>query len=401
MSTALLYHGFGLRGIRYKTVFYKKNKLIFHAVITDQYIKCPRCHRRDFIFKGRKIRKFHMPPLGRKRCILKLETHRCYCKNCGNLWWPQLPFMLGKHRFIRSFALVVLDLLRFATIQSVAAYLGVGWDMIKEIHKIKLSRIYKRIPLRNVRYIGIDEFSIKKGHKYMTIFVDLSTGRILHVVEGKSKEAILPFLRKLAKKAKKLKAVAMDMSRSYFWAVHETLPGVEIVFDKYHIMALMNKAIDDFRKEYQGELDNLQKRTIKGSRFLLLANYSSLDSAKRTRLKELLEVNQPLYVIYSMKEQLRLFWDFENSEQAQIFLETWCKDARETGIKHLVKVADTLGAFKTTVLNYFKFRITNAVTEGIVNKIKTLKRQAYGFRDMEYFKLRLYHLHEQRYSLSG
>jgi transposase len=88
--------------------------------------------------------------------------------------------------------------------------------VIKEIHKTRLSAIYKRISLHNVCYIGIDEFSIKKGHKYMTIFVDLSTGRILHVVEGISKESIYPFLKKVSKKAKKLKAVAMDMSRSYF-----------------------------------------------------------------------------------------------------------------------------------------------------------------------------------------
>lgn len=193
----------------------------------------------------------------------------------------------------------------------------------------------------------------------------------------------------------------MDMSRSYFWAVHETLPGVEIVFDRYHIMALMNKAIDDFRREYQRELEVLDKRTIKGSRFLLLANYDSLDTAKKERLDALLEINQPLYTIHSMKEQLRLFWEFENYKKARTFLETWCKDASETGIEHLTKVANTLAAFKTTLLNYFKYRITNAVTEGIVNKIKTLKRQAYGFRDMEYFKLRLYHLHNQRYSLSG
>ena len=193
----------------------------------------------------------------------------------------------------------------------------------------------------------------------------------------------------------------MDMSRSYFWAVHETLRGVGIVFDRYHIMALMNKAIDDFRRQYQRELEALDKRTIKGARFLLLANYDSLDSAKKERLEALLEVNQPLYTIYSMKEQLRLFWELENYQQARMFLETWCKDARETGIKHLIKVANTLGAFQTTLLNYFKYPITNAVTEGIVNKIKTLKRQAYGYRDIEYFKLRLYHLHNQRYSLSG
>jgi transposase len=102
-----------------------------------------------------------------------------------------------------------------------------------------------------------------------------------------------------------------------------------------------------------------------------------------------------------MKEQLRLFWEQPDLESARHFLETWCKDAREVGIKTLAKLAKTLAGYRTGLLNYFKHRISNATTEGLNNKIKTLKRQAYGFRDMEYFKLRLYHLHAQRYSLAG
>ncbi len=106
-----------------------------------------------------------------------------------------------------------------ATIKDVADFMRVGWDMIKNIHKLKLKRMYRTRPIKNVRYIGIDEFAIKKGHRYMTIFVDLRDGRIIHAVEGKSKKAVLPFLKRLRRHAHKLKAIAMDMSASYFWAV--------------------------------------------------------------------------------------------------------------------------------------------------------------------------------------
>ena len=91
----------------------------------------------------------------------------------------------------------------------------------------------------------------------------------------------------------------------------------------------------------------------------------------------------------------------ENGTSARAFLETWCRDALNSGVKHLAKVAKTLAAYRSGLLNYFKHPITSAMVEGINNKIKTLKRQAYGFRDQEYFKLRLYHLHTQRYSLTG
>jgi transposase len=291
--------------------------------------------------------------------------------------------------------------LKFGTIRSVSEFLGVGWDLVKEIHKERLSLLYRAIPLRKVKYIGVDEFSLRKGHEYMTVFTDLETGRILHAVEGKGKEEIRPFLEQLSKKAKRLKAIAMDMSSSYCFAVREWLPRVDIVFDHYHISALMNHALDEIRRSQQRELDKLGQKTLKGNRFLLLRNYDALQPDRKARLDALLQANQPLFIAHSMKEQLRLFWQKENSAQAKQFLDIWLKDAMKSGIRELARVAKTLAAYKTGLLNFFKHPITNAVVEGTNNKIKTLKRQAYGFRDMVYFKLRLYHLHTQRYSLSG
>jgi transposase len=309
--------------------------------------------------------------------------------------------MVGTHRFVRSFALTVLDMLRFGTIRSVAEYLGVGWDLVKNIHKERLQCLYRKIPLHKVTAIGIDEFSFKEGHRYMTVVTDLNTGRVLHAVEGKGKEDIRPFLETLARKAKRLKAAAMDMSSAYFWAFHETLPHVDVVFDRFHIMSLMNQAVDELRRDFQRELDFLGQQTLKGSRFLLLRNYDSLGPDRKARLDALLKVNHPLFVIHSMKEQLRLFWEKEDRKEAEAFLAVWCRDAINSGIKALKRVGNTLGAYRTGLLNYFKHRITSGAVEGLINKIKTLKRQAYSFRDPEYFKLRLYHLHTQRYSLAG
>lgn len=115
----------------------------------------------------------------------------------------------------------------------------------------------------------------------------------------------------------------------------------------------------------------------------------------------MLDTNESLFVAYVMKEQLRLFWKEPDVEKAAKFLHAWLRDAMDSGIRSLMKVAKTLAGYRTGLLNYFKHGITNGRAEGVNNKIKTLKRQAYGFRDMEYFKLRLYHLHVQKYSLSG
>ena len=401
MSTSILYHAFGLKGIDYRATHFLADRIIFSAEMNDQWVRRPQCGCRDTSFKGQKRRWFYMSPIGRKKCMLELVLHRLKCRACSALWWPTLPFMIGTHRFVRSFALTVLDMLRFSTIRSVAEYLGVGWDMVKNIHKERLQFLYRKIPLHEVRAIGIDEFSFKEGQHYMTVVTELDTGRVLHAVEGKGKEDIRPFLETLARKAKRLEAVAMDMSSAYFWAVHETLPHVDVVFDRFHVVALMNQAIDELRRDYQRELDLLGQQTLKGSRFLLLRNYDSLAPDRKARLDALLEVNRPLFVIHSMKEQLRLFWEKEDRKEAEQFLSVWCRDAMRSGIKALIRVGKTLAAYRTGLLNYFKHRITSGAVEGLINKIKTLKRQAYGFRDPEYFKLRLYHLHTQRYSLAG
>ena len=401
MSTSILYHAFGLRGIEYRATRYEGEYIVFEAEMTTRNISCPTCNNEEVIFKGNKWREFLMPPIGRKRCLLHLLLHRVRCTKCGHLWWPRLSFMLGKHTYVRSFALQVMDLLKMGTIQDVANFMRTGWDIIKNIHKMKLKSMYKSRPLKRVKYLGVDEFAIRKGHSYMTIFVDLKDGRIIHAVEGKSKDDIRPFLKRLKQHARKLKAIAMDMSASYFWAVREILPDVDVVFDRFHVMNLMSKAIDSFRREYQRTMSHEGRKLLKGSRFLLLGNYENLDADKRSRLDELLQLNEPLATMHIMKEQLRLFWDLKDRKSAESFLKDWCFDAMNSGITHLAKVARTLMSYRTGILTYFDHKITNGPVEGLVNKIKTLKRQAYGYRDMEYFKLRLYHLHCQRYSLAG
>lgn len=132
-----------------------------------------------------------------------------------------------------------------------------------------------------------------------------------------------------------------------------------------------------------------------------MTNYDHLSVDRKERLHHLLSANEPLFTAHCMKEQFRLFLEQPNPESGRHFLETWCEGASESGIEVLARVGKTLSGYRTGLLNYFKHRITNAMAEGLNNKIRTLKRQAHGFRDMEYFELRLYHLHTQRYSLSG
>ncbi len=396
MSQSLLYQVFGIKGVNYRSTSFLGNAVIFNVEAKNRHVECSSCGHKDSIFKGHRERYFRMPPIGRKQALLCVTINRLQCKSCRKIWWPSLSFVKGKVRYTRSFALTVLDMLRFATIKAVSDFLHVSWNVVKQIHKDKLGKTYRHIRLTDVKYLGMDEFSIRKNHSYMTVFVNLQTGRILHAVEGRSKEAIVHFLKRVKRVAKNLKAIAMDMSVSYSSAVKEILPNIPIVFDRYHIMAIMNRHIDDLRREQQRSLSGQGKKFIKGSRFLLLRNYDSVKGENRERLNTLLDANAPLYEIHTMKEQLRLFWEQTNQLEAVTHLVAWIFDAMISDVKQLRKMASTLIDHFMGVIHYYPHKITNGLLEGLNNKIKTMKRQAYGFRDMEYFKLRLYDLHADK-----
>jgi transposase len=235
----------------------------------------------------------------------------------------------------------------------------------------------------------------------MTLVIDLETGMILHAHEGRDAAALILFLEKLRRKRAKLRAVAMDMWPAYLQAVKQVFPQVDVVHDPYHIVAIVNRAIDETRRDLYRQLNGQERQVLKGSRFLLLRGMERLNPRSLERLMELMEINEPLYQAYLLKEDIRMFWNLPNAELAQTFLESWIGQARTLGLKHFVKLADTLEKHLAGLLTYFQHRISTGPLEGLNNKIKVLKRQAYGFRDQSYFKLRLYFIHESVPAFTG
>jgi transposase len=154
---------------------------------------------------------------------------------------------------------------------------------------------------------------------------------------------------------------------------------------------------------YREATDVMQKAVLKGTRWLLLKNPENLDQEKdeKQRLKEALALNEPLATAYYLKDDLRRFWEQPGKAFATIFLNGWICRAQASGIKILQQRAKTLAAHHTGLLAYYDVMISSGPMEGTNNKIKTMKRQAYGFRDMEFFKLKILAIHETRYALVG
>jgi transposase len=191
------------------------------------------------------------------------------------------------------------------------------------------------------------------------------------------------------------------MSAAYASAIKSHLPGVDIIFDRFHVTKLLNDTIDKIRRDEYAKCKSNGIEVLKGQRYLLLRNFVDLDDGQKSSLKSLLEINQPLAIAHSMKEQLRSFWNCDSRTEGARFLCRWIMEALESGVQLLAKAARSLLHRFQGLLSYFDHGIDNGKAEGINNKIKVLKRQAYGYRDLEYFKLRLYHLHKKETQLVG
>jgi len=344
-------------------------------------------------------------PIGNKPVFINIPVQRVECRDCGSIRQVKLNFADERYFYTKAFERYALDLLRYMTILDVARHLGVSWDVIKEIQKRNLKKRFSKPKLNKLKKIAIDEISIGKGHKYLTIVLDLLTGAVVFVGDGKGADALEPFWKRLKpSSAKKIKAVAIDMSPAYISAVTYNLPNAAIVFDHFHIIKLYNEKLSNFRRQLHYTMpDDLRKDVLKGTRWLLLKGNENLDDSRneQQRLQAALELNRPLAIVYYMKEDLRSLWDWDDKETAAWHLDSWCKMARASKIPMLTKFANTLSAHRSGILSYFDHRISTGPLEGTNNKIKTMKRQAYGFRDMDFFKLKILGIHETKYALVG
>lgn len=251
--------------------------------------------------------------------------------------------------------------------------------------------------------IGIDEFATRKGHIYKTIVVDLDTGRIIHVGEGKGKEALRGFWKRVRRNKVKITTVTSDLSAAFIASVMENAPNAVHVYDKFHVSKLVNDVVDTVRRQVYAQETDLEKRSlIKGARWLLLRKDRDIfDDEKKMRLENILQTNTPLFHAYYLKEDLDQIWMQRSKQEAEKQLFYWCQRAKETQLTPFIKVANTLMARRSGILAWYHAPVTNAMLEGINNKIKVMKRRAYGYRDEQYFNLLLLGLHDKTNAIRG
>lgn len=400
-TTSFCYHTLGTTNFQYLKTKYQGNVVYIHMEKNHGKQCCSKCKSHNVTQKGKKYREIRTLPIGKKTIILCLHLHRLYCNDCKSMLLETIEVADSKKHYSNKLASWVIDLLKYATIQDVAKITNLSWAQVKDIEKVYLKKKYEQIEVENLRYIAIDEFYTGQKTGYYTFVTNLQTGRIVFVAEGKDEKCLEPFFSKLESRKIKIEAASIDMGKSYIAAIMHYLPGTDIVFDHFHVVKLINSKLDELRRKAVDEAERLGIPSHKGLRWIVLKNPENLTDKQRPLLSQLLDLNTPLAKAYLLKEQFRTFWNLPGEQEGKQFLATWIEELKSIGSPILNSLARTIKAYSFGLLNYFKYRISSGIMEGLNNKVSTLIKRAYGFRDMEYFMLKVKAVHETRYSLVG
>lgn len=404
MSTSLLYHAFGVKGYHQSAIQFEAGAVIIRIEQPREKLCCSACGSNDVFAKGAVARRFRSVPIGSKPVWIEFAVPRVRCRHCGLERQVSIPFAEPKKSYTKNFARYVLELSSQMTIQGVAQHLNVGWDLVKQIQKQNLQRHFSRPKLRDLKRIAIDEIYVGKRHKYLTLVLDLDRGAIVYVGEGKGESALTKFWRRLRSSHAQVQAVAADLSPAYSSAIRKNLPQATLVFDRFHLVKLLNEHLTELRRELHREAtDTLQKSVLKGIRWLLLKRSENLDDKRteRQRLDEALQLNESLAIAYYLKEDLSQVWRQRTWLAGQKFLEDWIRRAEVSGVRQLQKFANTLRKHRQGILAWYDHPISSGPLEGTNNKIKLMQRQAYGYRDLEFFQLKLLAIHNAQHALVG
>jgi transposase len=318
---------------------------------------------------------------------------RVACAQCGAKL-ERLPWLEGYARVTTRLAASVARLCKVMSLWHVAKFYGLAWTTVKRIDFGHLKQALGPLALDGVTVIGMDEFAIQKGHRYATVVVEVPRKRVLWVGRGRGREEVRPFFALLGPSGcAQLQAVVMDMNAGYAEEVRARCPNAEIVYDLFHVVAKYGReVIDRVRVDEANRLrqDRPARHLVKSSRWLLLRNRENVTRPEdQVRLDELLAANRALFTVYVLKDDLKMLWDYRHTGYALRFWEQWYRRAVRSRIEALKAFARRLKPYLPGILAHCRWPLGTNLIEGINNKIKVIKRMAYGFRDDAYFFLKI------------
>ena len=400
----------------------KQSVILFESKQETKDVKCPHCQGKVYADGYGSTTLKDMPVWYGMAQEISFLCHRYECTRCGKKFTEGIPLRHPGTKVTDRAARWIQAMLRNkVSIRSIQKLTGIHWETIRNLHleimesSLEQHKAELRASGYRPKFLAVDEFAIRKGHTYATCVMDLETGEVLWVGEGRSKEDFERFFAETEPDfLTDVMAVAMDMNASYHLLVEKHLPRAQIVYDRYHMQAQFGKdvlgvvrlaeakahkerslAVKETVAHLQGEerkrakeearQEQSQYSQIKRLRWTLLTKAASLSESRAAHLAEILDSHSNLAVCHAMKEEMCSLFDLRDPGEAEIGWKKWFAAARESGIPALVKFAELKEKRIDGLIAHATYPISTGKIEGFNNKIKVAKRLAYGYRDNYFF----------------
>lgn len=368
----------------------KENDVILNCKNRFDYGVCPDCDNVSSTLHENIQKNIRDVSLLDKKCFIHFTHRRFFCEKCRKTFMERLSFLGSNSIYTNRYEQYIYHLCRENTVTFVSQFECLGYDATKGIYYRQVSK--KVFTDNDIEILGIDEISMKKGHKdFVLVISDIGNKRVIEVLENRLKESLDKYLDDMPQEMKsKIKQVSMDMWSPYYDSVVDKLPHTEIVIDRFHVMKNLNDCLTNTRREICREASKEDKAKLKGCRWILVKNCEDLTQEEQEKLNMVYETSPELKQAHILKEDFRrMFEEEDNKENASKALEDWLNRVVESGLKGLEKFLTTLSNWKDSILNYFNGKVTNGFVEGMNNKIKLIKRKGFGFTNHKHFRYRV------------
>jgi transposase len=358
---------------------------------------CSRCHQQAPGYDQLSERRFEFIPLWGFLVFLLYAMRRVDCRRCGAVVVEEVPWGDGKRTLTKAYMLFLARWARRLSWKETAAAFRTSWDKVFDAVEYVVTFGLQHRTLGQIDAIGVDEIQYAKGHKYLTLVyqIDLGITRLLWVGKERTIESFQGFFTTIGEEvASKIVFVCSDMWEPYLKVIRDKCSEALHILDRFHIVAKMNKALDEVRAEESRRMRSEGRLPVlKKSRWLLLKREENLAEEQRFRLRDLLRYNLKTVRAYLLKEAFQQLWDYNSAAWAGKFLDEWCRQTMRSRIEPMKKIAASLRQHRELILNYFRAQklISSGVVEGLNNKAKVTMRKSYGFRTFHALELALYH----------
>jgi transposase len=303
-----------------------------------------------------------------------------------------LPWAHKWQRVTRALSRALAELSRKLTWKETATHFGVNWKTVAVAVKRAVEWGLKHRPWKPLHVIGIDEVSRRKGQRYLTLVYDLNRRRLVWIGEDRDTATMERFFKWLGpRRGRSIQTVCCDMWAIYIEAVEARLPWATLVFDRFHVVQHLNRAVDDVRRQTWRQLRGEERTAFKKTRWLWLKNPWNLRSLERRRLSAVCRTNQPIVRAYYLKEAFQRFWDYRSPGWAFPYLRQWLWWASHSRLEPFVKFARMIRQHILGIMAWTRLRISNGALEGMNNKVKVISHRAYGFRKTDTYITAIWH----------